>query len=195
MRIRTYQWALAAVMILGSCASPAIVLYTLAPPAQSRGEVPLGHDPVVIAVDRVTLPDDLDTQEILVRKGNVLDRSHTGRWASRLSLGITDLLTLRLAERRPEALVTDQPQTTTPTYRILINISRLDLVMDPGGTGAKATLDADWTIVARNPAVPVQRDRTRVQLDGPAGTDRDVVALTTAAVTRLAAAIELTRMP
>jgi uncharacterized lipoprotein YmbA len=43
----------------------------------------------VIAVARVTLPDDLDTQDILVRRGSVLESSHTARWASRLSLAVT----------------------------------------------------------------------------------------------------------
>jgi uncharacterized lipoprotein YmbA len=182
-------------LILGSCASPAVILYTLAASAPSGSQRPFGQHPVVIVVDRVALPDELDSQDILIRKGSVLERSHTGRWASRLSLGITDLVTDRLAKSRPDALVTNQPQTTTPAYTIRINISQLDLVMDAAPPGGTATLEADWMIVAQNPAVPVQRDRTRVQLAGPVGTDHDVVALMAATVIRLAAAIDLRRMP
>lgn len=182
--------AMAGCMVLASCAAPPVTLYTLQAPAPRGAEVPLGPHPVVIAVARVSLPDDLDTEDILVRQGSVLASSHTGRWASRLSLAVTDLLTGRLAASRPDALVTDQPETTSPTYRLLVNISRLDLAVDAGGAGGTAILEADWMTVALNPTIPVRRDRTRIVLDGPVGDDREVVALTTAVVEKLARAID-----
>ncbi len=49
----------------------------------------------------------------------------------------------------PDALVTDQPQTEAPSYRILINISRLDVTSD-----GVATLEADWQIVPRDRPCP-----------------------------------------
>jgi uncharacterized lipoprotein YmbA len=148
----------------------------------------------VIAVARVVLPDDLDTQDIVVNRGNVLHSSYTGRWASRLSLGATELVTGCLGQSRPDALVTDQPQTTAPSYRILINISSFDLALAGGTIEGSAMLEADWQIIPRNPAVPPSRGRTRIDIDGPLGTDRDVVALTTTVLTRLAAAIDVANL-
>ncbi len=176
----------ATVLLLAACASPPLTLYTLGAPSIAADAPPLGRRAMVIEVRRVTLPDYLDTQDIFVRDGNRLERSSRGRWASRLSLGITDLLTGRLAQRRPDALVTDQPQTQAPSYRILVNISRLDVT-----TGGVATLEADWLIVPPDPAVPTRRDRAQFSATGPVATDQDVVTLEESLLDRLAAAINI----
>jgi uncharacterized lipoprotein YmbA len=176
----------AAALLLAGCAGPPLKLYTLNVPSSMAEGSPLGQGAVVIQVVRVTVPDELDSQDIVYRDGDILHRSQVGRWASRLSLGITDRLTERLAARRPDALVTDQPPVATPTYRVVINISRLDV------TGAgNATLDADWTIVPRDAAAPVLRDRVRLNATGPVATDQDVVALVSGLLDRLAAAIDI----
>ncbi len=172
--------------LLASCAAPPLALYTLGGPAVASDAAPLGGRAIVIEIRRVTLPDYLDTQDILLRRGNTLERSVRGRWASRLSLGITDLLTGRLARRRPDALVTGQPQTEAPSYRVLININRLDVTAD--GT---ATLEADWQIVPRDPALPTRRDRAGFSAAGPVATDQDVVTLEETVLDRLAAAIDI----
>jgi Polyphosphate kinase 2 (PPK2)/ABC-type transport auxiliary lipoprotein component len=71
-------------------------------------------------------PDYLDSQDILARDGSTLVRSIHGRWASRFSLAATHFLAGPLAQRRPNALITDQPQFEVPGYRIFITISMLD---------------------------------------------------------------------
>lgn len=175
-----------AALLLASCAGPPLKLYTLNVPSSVWETPPLGQGAVVIQVVRVTIPDELDSQDIVYRDGDILHRSQVGRWASRLSLGITDRLTERLAARRPDALVTDQPPAAAPTYRVVINISQLDVTA--AGT---ATLDADWTIVPREASKPVLRDRVRLTASGPVATDQDVVALVGGLLDRLAAAIDL----
>ena len=172
--------------ILAACAAPALTLYTLgAPPAASPAD-PLGRTPVVIALARVSIQDDLDTEDIVVRDGSVLRRSHRGRWASRLSMGITDRLTQRLAARYPGALVTDRPLSDTPTDRILINIGRLDVT-----SAGVATLDADWLVVPRDANAPTERNRAGFSMAGPVAMDQDVVALIGALVDKLADAIAI----
>lgn len=189
----TPLWSvLAAGLVLSACAAPAVTRYTLDGPAQTGPVSPLATSPTVIAISRVTVPDYLDTQDILVRRGNVLEPSHSGRWATRLSLGVTNLIAGRLARIRPDALVTDQPQGTTPAYRLLINISRFDLATGSTSSDGKATLEADWQIIPRNAATPVRRVRARIDGSGPIRTDSEVVALTTTVLTRLAAAIDIT---
>jgi uncharacterized lipoprotein YmbA len=174
----------AAALLLASCAGPPLTLYTLGTPGLALDAAPLGRRAVVIEVARVSLPDALDTEDILVRHGSVLRRSEQGRWASRLSAGITRLLVARLAQRRPDALVTAQPQTEAPAYRVLVNISRLDVTAE--GTAA---LEADWQVVPRDPALPPRRDRGAFSATGAVATDRDVVALEGAVLDQLAARI------
>jgi uncharacterized lipoprotein YmbA len=183
-----------AFMVLASCAAPPVTMYRLGMPAPLQTVIPLAPQPVVIAIDRVSLPDDLDTEDIFVRHGSVLQRSHTGRWASRLSLGATALLTEHLAQSRPDALVTDEPQTTTPSGRVIINVSRLDISAGQDAQAGTAVLEADWKIIPGNPAAATLRNRTQITAIGPVGSDAAVVALTTYVLTRLATAIDITRL-
>ncbi len=175
---------LVTLLLLAGCAAPPLTLDTLGTPEARSGAAPLSKAPVVIAVGRVTIPDELDTEDLVVRDGSTLRRSSRGRWGSRLSLGITDRLTERLGQRYKDAVVTARPLLETPAQRVLVNIGRLDVT--PSGT---ATLDADWVVVPREPGRVVRRDRTQITVSGPVATDQDVVTLIGLAVDRLAAAI------
>jgi uncharacterized lipoprotein YmbA len=178
--------ALAVAGLTASCASPPLTIYTLGAPAAAVGTGPLGQKTLVIEVRRVTIPDYLDSQDILVRDRNVLARSSLGRWATRLSLEATYFLTSELARRRPDTLVTDQPPIEPPNDRIFVAISRLDVT-----SAGVATLDADWQIVPRDPKQPVRRGRAQFTSSGPVATDQDVVALTKAVLSQLADAIDV----
>jgi uncharacterized lipoprotein YmbA len=143
---------------------------------------------MVIEIRRVAVPDYLDTQDILVRDGSTLQRSAHGRWATRLSLGVTRYLTGLLAARHLDALVTDQPQIETPDARIFVTISTLDVT-----SAGVATLEADWTLVPRDPARPTRRQRARFAVTGSVATDQDVVNLMQAVLTQLADSIVIAR--
>jgi uncharacterized lipoprotein YmbA len=147
--------------------------------------VALGGKPVVVVVARVAVPDELDTEDLVVRDGSVLRRSASGRWATRLSLGLTDRLTARLAADWPDAVVTDRPLGGVVSDRLLVNISRLDVT----GAGI-AMVDADWRVVPVDPARAVTLRRTRFSVTGPVGTDQAVVTLIGRVTDRLADAID-----
>jgi uncharacterized protein len=176
-------------VLLGACAAPPLTLYTLATPSITTDARRPGKAPIVIAVSRVTIPDELDTEDIVVREGSTLRRSRLGRWASRLSVGITGRLTERLGERYPKALVTDRPLTDTPSDRVLINIGRFD-VSNAGVT----TLDADWLVIPRDATTPPRRERAHFSAAGPVGTDKDIVTLMGIVLDQLAGAIDI-RLP
>jgi uncharacterized protein len=180
---------LLSVLLTASCASPPLSVYTLQPSDAPVTRAPFGRQTSTIEIRRVAIPDYLDTQDIVVRNGNTLQRSSHGRWASRLSIEITRYLTGILAARRPNALVTDQPQIETPNDRIFVTISDLDVT-----SAGLATLEANWTIVPRNPAQPIRRQRARFTATGPVTNDQDVVVLTQAVLTRLADAIDITHL-
>jgi uncharacterized protein len=172
--------ALAALLLAG-CAAPPLRLYTLGEPPVSEDSRPLPHGAAVIEVDRLILPNDVDSEDILLTDGDVVERSPTGRWVSRLSLLATDHVTARLAMRSPDALVTDQWPAEAPDYRVMIHVERLDVA-----NNGQASLDADWQISGRDPGGRPIRGRARIRLTGPTATDQDVVVLETALFNRLA---------
>lgn len=177
------------VLLTTSCASPPLSIYTLQPSDAPVQRASFSGRTPTIEIRRVVIPDYLDSQDILVRNGNTLQRSSHGRWASRLSIEVTRYLTGILAARRPNALVTDQSPIATPNERIFITISDLDVT-----SAGVATLDANWTTVPENPRQPIRRQRARFTATGPVSTDQDVVVLTQAVLTRLADAIDIAHL-
>jgi len=177
--------ALAATAFLAtSCASPPLTLYTLEAGAPAAPAPPWAGKVKVVEIRRVIVPDYLDNPDIMVRNGSTLARSSQGRWASRLSLGATHFLSTQLAQRRPDVLITDQPQVESPDYRVFITISRMDVAAD--GT---ATLEADWLIVPRDSGRPSQRRRGLFSATGSVATDQDVVSLNKSLLEQLGQAI------
>jgi uncharacterized lipoprotein YmbA len=185
--VRAASLASAVGVLLVSCAGPPLRLYTLgAGQAEAEGKA-FRRPPVIIAVARVTLPDELDNDDILVRSGPNLLRSARGRWSARLSTEVTVRLTAQLAARRADALVTSAPQSQAPSYRIMITLSRFDVSVD-----GHATLAADWLIVPGDPAASPRRGRTTFTMDGSVATDQDVVLLEGRVMDRLGRSIDLT---
>ncbi len=95
-------------------------------------------------------------------------------------------MTAELAERRPDALVASRPESQTPSYRITINLRRLNV-----STDGRATSKADGVTVLRDSAAPARRDRAAFGSSGPVAPDGDVVALERAALDRLSRSIEV----
>ena len=188
---RLFNTALAAASVaLSACAAPALSLYTLAAPGAARQQAPRPGRPMVIEVARVSLPDEIDSEDMLLRAGPTLIRSSTARWASRLSLQVTDRVTARLTERRPDALVVNRAQAQSPSYRIVINIARLDVLSD-----GSATLEADWQIFPADAAIPAFRDRGRFNAKQDASnSDPLLVAAIGDLLDQLASAINITAL-
>jgi uncharacterized protein len=184
--VRRMGWTALAALMLAGCAASPLRLYTLGDPPVSEDTRPLPQGAAVVEVDRLSLPDDLDSEDILLRNGDVLERSPTGRWASRLSLLATDLVTSRLAMRNPDALVTDQWPAEAPDYRVMIQVARLEVA-----SNGHASMDADWQISARDRDRRPILGRAQIRLTGPTATDQDVVRLETELFERLADAVDI----
>ncbi|MCH4090418.1 PqiC family protein [Acetobacter sp.] len=173
---------------LTGCSSPPLRLYTLAGPATT---VPLSSGPLAptaptLEISRVSLPDYLDSQDILTRNGQAIERSPNGRWAERLSNGITDLITARLSAARPDMFVTEQaPPGSASVSRIRTAVTRLDIP-----ASGRAFLDANWTYIAGDDHISTRTDR--VQLTSSVtdnGTDAKIVETTNDLVSQLSKAI------
>lgn len=177
--------ALAATVILPTaCASPPQTLYTLEAASPIAPVSPSTRKFKVVEIRRAVVPDYLDNQDIMVRNGSTLARSSRGRWASRLSLGATQFVAAQLAQRRPDLLITDQPQVEPPDYQVFLTIGRLDVTAE-----GSATLEADWLIVPRASGSPSQRRRGQFSATGSVATDQDVVSLNRVVLEQLGHAI------
>ncbi|MBB3881430.1 PqiC family protein [Acetobacter oeni] len=167
---------------LSACAGPALQLYTLGGPATGSAPVQGAVAPgtPILEIRRASLPDYLDTQDIVVRQGTSIQRSANGRWAERLSDGITDFVAARIGAARPDLFVTDQSLSVPATARLAINITRLDIP-----TSGTATLEASWSLIPVDASKPEQLQRGTVTASGSAAKDADAVTLADTLVSQL----------
>ena len=173
---------MAGCLLLAGCAGPPLRLYTLGMPSDREAPQPhLSPRASTIAIGHVVVPDYLDTQDILVRNGEEIHRNQSSRWASRLSIGITNLVTNEIASFHPSELITDQPLADAATMQIQINVSRFDV--DSSG---QVVLEANWSILPSDPNKPLIRDRAQIRDSGPVTTSADVAALMRGTVIKLA---------
>ena len=185
----------AALALAGCAAAPPLRVYTLAAGPESAAEAMNAPDPSpppgapLIEIARVSLPDSVDSRDLVVRRGDLLERSSTGRWASRLSLAATDLLTARLAKRRSDAWVTDQLQARTPEYRLLVHISRLDITSTGSGS-----VEAVWEIVPHDACEAIVRRRIQFTMSGAVGTDEAVARFERSLLERLSNDIDISNL-
>ena len=96
-----------------------------------------------LQLERVMVPDYLDTTEILSRAGgHQLDASSSGRWGERLSLGIMHALWADLAVRLPQDRIMLARPAKKSALQIRVNVDAFDVW--PNG---HCVLAADWTIL------------------------------------------------
>lgn len=172
--------AFAMLMFLSGCSAPPIQFFTLSTPASGTQTLAPLSAPV-LSVTRVTVPDYLDTQDITTRQGDKVERSANARWASRLSIAVTDFLTEQLAHDEPGYFVTAQQLLASPsTLRLSINITRLDVE-----ASGQATLIADWTFIPANEHAPVRRQQGVFSANGTVASDGGTVNLTKAIIAQL----------
>lgn len=180
-------------IVISACAAPPLQYYTLSEIGDNNGKQPIKLSSIqspFILVTRVTVPDYLDTADIIIRRGAALNRSQNGRMSSVLSVGATELVTHYLAMQRPDALVTNQNQLMLPQYQIIINISRFDLNETSAGMGV-ATLEANWSIVPENEKNPIENQKGLFTKNGSIKNDSDIIKLQQDALIELAKHIDI----
>lgn len=109
----------------------------------------------VMQLQRVLIPDYLDTNDILLRMGaHEIHESTTGRFGERLSLGITHALRSDLASRLPLYTIALAQSAGGPARQILVNVDAFDVW--PSG---RCVLVADWTILDTDRRASLSVDR------------------------------------
>lgn len=95
----------------------------------------------VIALKTVSVPDYLDSTDILRRTGaNELTPSPEGRWGERLSQGLTHALASSLSRQLPRTVISTAV-TPEPKYRIFVDIENFDIDVD-----GRCLIAARWRI-------------------------------------------------
>jgi uncharacterized lipoprotein YmbA len=109
----------------------------------------------VMQLQRVLIPDYLDTTDILLRVGaHEIHESATGRFGERLSLGVTHALRSDLASRLPLYTIVLAQPADRPARQILVNVDAFDVW--PTG---RCVLVADWTILDADRKALLAADR------------------------------------
>jgi uncharacterized lipoprotein YmbA len=187
----------ALVILIGCSSSPLPRTYVLSAPADPVAGVHNEAGRPVVELATVSMPDYLDSSDILLRDGrNELKPSATGKWGERLSVGITHALEVSLGRRLPGILVTHTPMSGQPTRRLLVDVAAFDFQPD-----GRCVLTARWTVSGSDPqTVAIAEQGTFVTIaptSAGAFADSAVVSAMAAAVDQLAdrMAVSLRRAP
>jgi uncharacterized lipoprotein YmbA len=132
------------VTLLAGCGSTVpIRSYELGSPAPTATGTWSEAGLPVIELKTVSVPDYLDSSDILHRSGaNELIASPTGRWGERLSLGLTHALASDLARRMPRTVITTNAGAE-PTRRLLVDVDSFEI-----GADGQCRLAARWRFAA-----------------------------------------------
>ncbi len=178
---------IALLSLLAGCAShPSRNIYVLNSASDSATSTAGAATAPVIHLERVLVPDYLDTTEILLRVGqHELQESRTGRWGERLSVGITHALRADLADRLPEDSVSLGRSSDRSARQIRVMVETFDVWAD-----GHCVLKANWSLETENRAMVKNGHGTfTASVGGATGSDAAIVSNMANAVSQLADSI------
>jgi uncharacterized lipoprotein YmbA len=163
-------------------------VFVLDAPLQSAAQPTQLPDGPTLQVQSVTLPDYLDTEDILMRdSAHELKASASGKWGERLSAGMTQALAAALVSRLPAYQLKPPRPTDRLARQILVDVDAFDVWPD-----GRCALSASWTILQPG-ATAVAPNRREVfltpSIKASAAGDATVVAAMAATIDQLADAI------
>jgi uncharacterized lipoprotein YmbA len=179
--------------LVGCDSAPPRRIFVLSEPALSASDAVVEVGGSAIEVRPVSVPDYLDSTDILVREGqNELKPLSSGAWGERLSIGLTRAMGAALKQRLPGNRVMLTPMPGQPTRQVLIDVEGFDVYPD-----GRCALTAQWTVLGKN-RQPAGASR-RGTFNAPASRSRDpatdaaaIVAAMTRAVDQLADSVAAT---
>ena len=140
--------AISATMLLAlsACSSArAPDLYVLGDGPPDQAHIVEVLDKPVVRVERVQLPDYLDSTEMVTRQdGAKIETSTTGQWVDRLSIVITREVAQSLAAQEPQVVVSTSAPVKTPSLLLTIHIDEFE------GEPAGCVFSGRWSIVGKD---------------------------------------------
>ncbi len=140
-----------------------------------------------IELKTVTVPDYLDTTDIVRRTGaNEVITSATGRWGERVSLGVTRTLSGDLARRLPNVVV-ESRGAYEPSRRLLVDVERFEI-----GEDGRCTLTARWRVTSSGDKVQSSSERGTFSAAMTSNSDAAAALAMTSAIDQLSSQIAIT---
>jgi uncharacterized lipoprotein YmbA len=140
-----YPWlpltAIVLTLFAGCTTSPASKFYTLSP--VQVVEQSSGTNPVMIAIDPVTVPELVDRSQIVTTlDANRVSIDEFARWAEPLKSQIPRVLAADLVQFIPGAIVSTYPQRVDDNaYRISVDVQAFD-----SSTNGTVTMAVIWSV-------------------------------------------------
>jgi len=170
-------------LLVGCGSSFALKIYELGDPAPPAFGVWTENGLPIVELKIVTVPDYLDSSDILRRSGqNEVIASPAGRWGERLSLGLTHSLAAALSARLPTTVITTA-FTSAPRRQIFVDIEKFDI--EPDG---RCLIAARWQIMTSDGQIALHEHGT-FGTTATATDDPAIAVAMTQAVDQLAAEI------
>ena len=135
----------------------------------------------LVRIERVRLPDYLDSRDILTRSGGEVVPSQTGRWAERLSVGVTRALAASLATGLTHVVVTSEQPVEPPILRVLVDITAFEATAN-----RQVVLVARWTVTNGTGEKSLTAEQASFTEPVAPGDDSAVVAAMSLALEKLA---------
>lgn len=158
MMLRSMLAVCCLALLAGCGSSPAPRIYVLSTPAAPIDVVRAESGRPVLELKPVSVPDYLDTSDLLTRNGrNELTVSATARWGERLSIGITHALAAALASRMPGVTIVTTPVYQQRSRAIRVEVDAFDVLAD-----GRCILVARWTVDTSDRHAPVISERGSV---------------------------------
>ena len=129
-------------VVLSGCAGPPKQEYVLGAATAPKAASVVQSGLPVVQIERVLLPDYLDTRDIVTRRDGRVVPSESARWAERLSVGLTRSLATSLATQLTGVVVTSAQPVDPPVLRVLVDVIAFELTGD-----RQVILAARWTII------------------------------------------------
>jgi uncharacterized lipoprotein YmbA len=166
---------------LSGCAGPAKREYVLGAAGGSDNASAVQTALPIVQVERVQLPDYLDTRDIVTRRDRQVVPSETGRWAERLSVGATRALAAALAAQLKGVDVTSAQPIDPPVLRVVVDVVAFDATAD-----GPVVLKARWSITDGTGQRALAAEQATVTEPVSGARDDAVVAAMSLALEKLA---------
>jgi uncharacterized lipoprotein YmbA len=184
---RNFVLASGALVIWGCGTYPLPRTYVLGDPGRSTPGVVDEAGALHIELKTVTVPDYLDTTDIVRRTAaNEVTTSATGKWGERVSLGITRALAADLSRRLPNVVI-ESRGAYEPSRRLSVDVERFEI-----GEGGDCTLTARWRETSSGDKVQPNSDRGTFVETSTSRTDAAAAMAMTSAIDQLAGRIAVT---
>lgn len=185
-RIRTSLVSIAlAVFVAGCASSPTVRMYVLGDPARLAPVASSESGRTVVHLSPVSVPDYLDTEDILIRSAaNEVKPSPSGRWAERLSVGVTQALAGALAAGLPSIVIVTKQPVIRPAQQIVVDVEVFEVRPD-----GRCLLIARWNILGGDDLHGLRSGHNTFVEQAADASDAAIASAMTRAVDQLAAQI------